>query len=231
MVDVPPGPLTPPSPWRLPEVVDPRPDKPRPDKPRPDKPRPDAPRPDVAIPPQTLRAAIAGDEVAFAVLFTELHPRLRRYARVLVGQQADDVVAEAWLHIARDIRTFRGDVDGFRAWCARIVRNRAVDLLRHDGRRPAQPQWHDDRLDSVAPDNTEIDALDNIATTRALALIASLPQEQAEAVLLRAVVGVDTRAAAEILGKSPGAVRVAAHRGLRRLARTLADLENNGGPT
>ena len=207
MVEVPTGPVTPSTPLPLPELAAAR----------------GVPAPLAA---HDLTAAIAGDETAFATVFRALHPSLRRYATVLVGAQAEDVVAEAWLHIARDIRSFRGDVDGFRGWCARIVRNRAIDLIRHDARRPSDPTPHDDRLDAVAPDDTEIDALDNIATSRAVALIASLPREQAEAVMLRVVLGLDARSAADVLGKSAGAVRVAAHRGLRRLGRQL---EGTGG--
>jgi RNA polymerase sigma-70 factor, ECF subfamily len=48
-----------------------------------------------------------------------------------------------------------------------------------------------------------------------------LPPDQAEAVLLRAVLGLDAQTAARILGKRPGAVRTAAYRGLRTLAREL----------
>ena len=55
----------------------------------------------------------------------------------------------------------------------------------------------------------------------ALELIATLPRDQAEAVLLRAVVGLDAVSAGKVLGKRPGAVRVAAHRGLRALGRRL----------
>jgi RNA polymerase sigma-70 factor, ECF subfamily len=40
-------------------------------------------------------------------------------------------------------------------------------------------------------------------------------------VLLRAVLGLDAPAAAAVLGKRPGAIRTAAHRGLRTLARHL----------
>jgi RNA polymerase sigma-70 factor (ECF subfamily) len=42
-------------------------------------------------------------------------------------------------------------------------------------------------------------------------------------VLLRVVVGLDGPAAARVLGKRPGAVRTAAHRGLKRLARELGE--------
>jgi RNA polymerase sigma-70 factor (ECF subfamily) len=66
-------------------------------------------------------------------------------------------------------------------------------------------------------------AAERNATASAIALIATLPPDQAEAVLLRTVVGLDAVSAGRVLGKRPGAVRVAAHRGLRTLARRLAE--------
>jgi len=66
-------------------------------------------------------------------------------------------------------------------------------------------------------------AMDNIATKWAMALLSRLPQQQAEVILLRVVAGLDTEVVAEMLGRSPGAVRVAAHRGLRKLATMLAE--------
>jgi RNA polymerase sigma-70 factor (ECF subfamily) len=41
--------------------------------------------------------------------------------------------------------------------------------------------------------------------------------------MLRVVAGLDTETVAQLVGRSPGAVRVAAHRGLRRLAGILAE--------
>jgi RNA polymerase sigma-70 factor (ECF subfamily) len=64
-------------------------------------------------------------------------------------------------------------------------------------------------------------ALDNIATESAIALLARLPEQQANVILLRVVAGLDTEVIAEMLGTSPGAVRVAAHRGLRKLEAML----------
>ena len=61
-----------------------------------------------------------------------------------------------------------------------------------------------------------------MSTRHALELIAALPREQAEAVLLRAVVGLDSTTAGQVLGKSATAVRVAAHRGLKALGKRLA---------
>ncbi len=103
----------------------------------------------------------------------------------------------------------------------RIVRNRAFDLLRYQGRRPAELSPGGAPLDRIAADDTAMDATEAMTTKLAIALINSLPREQAEAVLLRAVVGLDARTAADVLGKSPAAVRVAAHRGLKGLAKQL----------
>ncbi len=182
-------------------------------------------RPSAAVPPQGLDQALAGaragDEAAFVLLYRLLQPRLLRYAIALVGQDAEDVTAEAWLHITRDLRTFRGDLEAFRGWAATIVRHRAIDVARSRVRRPAIPTESDVLCEHAATDDTADDALDQISTEKAISMIAALPQSEAEAVLLRAVIGLDAVAAGRVLDKKPGAVRVAAHRGLRKLAEQL----------
>jgi RNA polymerase sigma-70 factor (ECF subfamily) len=168
-----------------------------------------------------LTAARRGDEDAFRALYRDLQPRLLRYLRVLVAADAEDVASDTWLQIARDLESFRGDVDGFRGWATRIARNRALDHLRHQQRRPVVHSTVEDVAEPAGPDDTAQAAVDAVATDAALALIARLPRDQAEAVLLRAVVGLDAKTAAKVLGKRPGAVRTAAHRGLRTLAAHL----------
>jgi RNA polymerase sigma-70 factor (ECF subfamily) len=173
-----------------------------------------------------LRAAREdGDENAFRVLYRAVQPGLLRYLRVLVGDDAEDVASEAWLHIARDLTTFRGDLDGFRGWAATIARNRAMDHLRHQRRRPVSAALDEQVAEVPAREDTAESAVDAIGTDAALALIARLPRDQAEAVLLRAVMGLDAATAAKVLGKRAGAVRTAAHRGLRKLA-DLIDTES-----
>ena len=176
-----------------------------------------------------LTAARSGDQLAFAQLYRAVQPGLRRYAAVLVGQEADDVTAEAWLHIARDLRQFEGGPDDFRAWSARIVRNRAMDSLRHAARRPVAELSDEVLVDAASSSDTEAAVLEHLTTERASRLIADLPREQAEAVMLRAVVGLDARTAGLILGKSAAAVRVSTHRGLRRLATQLRAARRAGG--
>ncbi|AJP03480.1 RNA polymerase sigma24 factor [Streptomyces cyaneogriseus subsp. noncyanogenus] len=171
-----------------------------------------------------LGAAVAraqeGDEAAFAVAYRLVQPGLLGYLRGLVGDDAEDVASDAWLEIARDLGRFRGDGAGFRGWTATIARHRALDHLRRRRVRPRQAALEQD-LDLPAPHDTHDQALESLSTEVALALVRGLPRDQAEAVLLRVVVGLDGPAAARVLGKRPGAVRTAAYRGLKRLARQL----------
>ncbi|MEV4437854.1 RNA polymerase sigma factor [Streptomyces sp. NPDC049577] len=166
-----------------------------------------------------VRAAQAGDETAFRTVYRSVQPRLLGYIRTLVGDaDAEDVASETWLQIARDLARFSGDADRFRGWAARIARNRALDHIRMRGRRPAIGGDESELATRPGDADTADEALEALGTGRTLALIARLPQDQAEAVVLRVVVGLDAKSAAGVLGKRPGAVRTAAHRGLRRLA-------------
>jgi len=174
---------------------------------------------------RALDGARSGDEFAFRSIYRALQPGILRYVRGLVGEDAEDVASEAWAQVARDIGDFPGDADGFRRWVVTIARNRALDHLRRRRRRPpaSVAAAFDELEDRASDDDTEKRVLEAVATNAAVALIGSLPQEQAEAVLLRVVVGLDVASVAEILGKRPGAVRTATHRGLRRLADLLED--------
>jgi RNA polymerase sigma-70 factor (ECF subfamily) len=163
-----------------------------------------------------------GDPEAFRALYRDTQPRLLRYLHTLVGDDAEDIASETWLQVTRDLAGFSGDYDGFRGWVATIARHRALDHLRYHARRPpAQPVPAEDLATRPAADDTAESALEALSTGAALALIATLPADQAEAVLLRAVLGLDAQTAATVLGKRPGAVRTAAYRGLRTLARNL----------
>lgn len=166
-------------------------------------------------------AAKQGDEDSFRVIYRAVQPGLLRYLRILVGEDAEDVASEAWLHIARDLTSFRGNSDGFRGWAATIARHRALDYLRRQRRRPGLSVPVEQLTDRPSDDDTAGSALDALSTDTALALITRLPHDQAEAVLLRVVMGLDAKTAGRVLGKRAGAVRTAAYRGLRKLAEFL----------
>jgi RNA polymerase sigma-70 factor (ECF subfamily) len=174
---------------------------------------------------EAVVAAQAGDEEAFRFLYRSLQPGLLRYLTALVGADAEDVASETWLQISRDLPRFTGGE--FRAWTVTIARNRAMDHLRRQRRRPSLPVPVQALSELAGDADTAERAGETLGTEAALALIATLPSREAEAVLLRAVIGLDAETAGRVLGRRPGAVRTAAHRGLRRLA---AMMERNDQP-
>lgn len=169
-----------------------------------------------------------GDEAAFRILYRDVQPRLLRYLYTLVGPDAEDVASDAWLQIARDLRSFHGDGDGFRGWAATIARNRALDHLRWSRRRPAEATPMEVLTELAGGDDPARLALDTLSTDAAVKLISSLPRDQAEAVMLRVVVGLDAEGAGRVLGKRAGAIRTAAYRGLRSLAKRLENSREIG---
>jgi RNA polymerase sigma-70 factor (ECF subfamily) len=177
-----------------------------------------------------LAAARAGDETAFRVLYRDVQPRVLRYLQAIVGADAEDIASETWLQVARDLPGFCGDGDGFRGWVATIARHRATDHLRRARRRPQQATVTVADLETWASgDDTAGQALELMATEAAIALISQLPQDQAEAVLLRVVMGLDVVTTARVLCKRPGAVRMASYRGLRRLSGWLEQAGADSG--
>lgn len=175
----------------------------------------------------TARAARDGSEDAFRVLYREVQPGLLRYLRGMVGADAEDLASETWLQIARDLPSFRDEGVGFRGWAVRIARHRALDHLRRDRRRPVTGASVDVLAELPGAYDTAEQAMGTLATEAAVAFIATLPRDQAEAVLLRVVVGLDVETTARVMGKRTGAVRTAAWRGLRRLADQLAARERD----
>jgi len=172
--------------------------------------------------PLVLRAAAVGDERAFARLWRDAHPPLLRYLRVLAGDAAEDVAGEVWLEVARKLARFRGGEPEFRGWLFTLARRRVIDMRRYAARHPVRLTADAGELDRPTADDTAAAAIERMSTEAALMLIATLPSEQAEVIVLRVVAGLDVGQVARIVGKRPGAVRVAAHRGLRTLAARLS---------
>lgn len=169
----------------------------------------------------SLTAAKKGDEDAFATIWREFQPTLLRYLRVKAAPVAEDLAAEIWLRVLRALPSFEGDEQSFRGWLFITARNCATDWYRGGTTRPIPIELSNLAV-LPASNNVEAEADEHSATERALTLIAHLPPGQAEAVMLRIVVGLGVPAVANIMERSPGSVRVLCHRGLRQLESMLS---------
>jgi RNA polymerase sigma-70 factor (ECF subfamily) len=167
-----------------------------------------------------LLRAQAGDETGFLTLWRSLQPMLLRFLRVYGGDGPEDVASDTWLQVVRDLPTFQGDATDFRRWLFTIARHRAIDAGRSRTRRPVALVGDTTSLDDTRPaPSAEEQVMDRMSTDDALALLRRLPPAQGELVALRVLADLDVATVAEIVGSTPGAVRVGVHRALRTLAR------------
>jgi RNA polymerase sigma-70 factor (ECF subfamily) len=104
-----------------------------------------------------------------------------------------------------------------------IARHEVLDWRRRMARRPPTDVPLNGLVELAAHDDPAADALERLSTRAAMAMLATLPADQAEAIVLRVVAGLAVDRVAEIMGKRAGTVRVLTHRGLRRLAKQLGD--------
>ena len=134
----------------------------------------------------TLARAQGGDEAAFGCIFRDVQPTLLRYLRVITPE-AEDVAGETWLQVVPRLTGFRGDEQAFRAWLFTIARHRAVDAGRSRARRPTVPLDLSEAAEQlVSADSADL-ALEAVSARAVVKLIATLPPDQAEIIMLRVV--------------------------------------------
>lgn len=177
----------------------------------------------------TLLAAQHGNDEAFARLWREYQPGLLRYLTVKSASDAEDLAADIWVNVVRALPSFVGTESGFRSWLFTTARNRLTDWYRGTDRRP-EPIQTEVLACIPSRGSVEGEVSDRTDTDAAVALIATLPPDQAEAVMLRVVAGLDVAHVAEIMGRTPGSVRVLCHRGLKHLERRLDAPESGSRP-
>lgn len=164
-----------------------------------------------------ITRAAEGDQDALAHLWRAYNHLLLRYFRGKGMSEPEDLASTVWVEVAGGLHRFRGDEPDFRRWLFTIAARRRIDHIRSSKRR-------DDNLARVrsdGPPTSAASAADQSEQAQsldaALALIRTLPPDQAEAVLLRVVADLSVAEVAAIMGRREGTVRVLVHRGLKRL--------------
>lgn len=172
-----------------------------------------------------MAAAQDGDRAAYDALLRDCLPLVRAAARGhgVVPGSVDDVVQEVLLTI-HQVRLTYDSSRSFDAWLRGIVRHRALDALRRQGRLHARELYAPEHLEA-RPDFTEtaLSVMERQARAHSLRkAVADLPAAQREAVeqVLREATPAE---AAVATGRTRGALKVSLHRALKALRRTLID--------
>lgn len=170
---------------------------------------------------ELLSSARAGEREGLGALWRAYQPALLRYLSVLSPGDAEDLASETWMGAARTIAGFKGGQREFRAWLFTIARRRLSNLRRFRGRHH-QISLAAEGFEAEGFSGTEEDVVERLSVGEAVALLRRLPRDQAEVIALRVIAGFSVDEVAGLMHKTPGAIRVASHRGLRRLADQLA---------
>jgi len=153
------------------------------------------------------------DRDALAELWRIYHPQLLRFLRGKRADAVDDVASQVWIDVGRGIADFAGGGREFQRWIFTIAHRRSIDEHRRAARRRetlVDPSDHE-TIDPQAT-RTGDDSVD-----AAIEMVASLPSQMAEAVLLRVVYEFTVEETAAVMSVSPANVRVLTHRGLTKL--------------
>ena len=155
----------------------------------------------------------------FAQLVTEQIPRLRRYARALVGTQRADDLAQDCLERAWSRRRLWDGQGELRAWLFTILHNLYINGVRRQAGAPPFDPLPEEDLPALAPSRHEA-ALDLRDLQRALE---NLSSEHREVLLLVGLEQLDYAEVATILDIPPGTVMSRLARAREALRRAVQE--------
>jgi len=177
---------------------------------------------------EAVARARDGDLDAYAVLVARYTVRAHRAAFLLgAGEEADDVVQEAFVKAFRHLSRFRVG-EPFGPWLLRIVTNETRNLNRSRRRRAAL-SW---RLGAADPGDVATDSpVDEVLATerraRLLAAVTALPDNERQVLVCRYFLDLSEAETAQILAWPLGSVKSRTSRALNRLRGLLVPDEQS----
>lgn len=173
---------------------------------------------------EALIEARKGKEEGFTKLWRYYNSRLTRFVQIKVlgsSIEAEEIVSETWLNVAKDLRKFEGGVPEFAAWLYTIAKYRIIDAVRVRNKQVRPTENLDKAFWLASSVNIEKDFDGSQGIRRIIEKIQKLPPAQAEVIMLRVISDLSVAETAKIVKKNENAVRVLAHRGMITLKESL----------
>ncbi len=171
-----------------------------------------------------LAARAAQDDAqAMSELLGRIRPMVVRYCRARLGRvggglytTADDVAQEVCLAVMNALPRYRDMGRPFSAFVFGIASHKVNDAHRGASRDLSQPVEIVPEMEDAGR-GPESQALAADEARQLHALLETLPEAHRDVLVLRVAVGLSAEETGNVLGMSPGAVRVTQHRALARL--------------
>ena len=164
-----------------------------------------------------------GDAAAWNELYGQLAPAVAGYLKFRGAHEPDDLTSETFVAVFRNIATFEGDMDQLRSWVFVIAYRRLCDERRAEARHPDRAR-HRPSVDSQPPvlGDVERDADAAMSEAEVRRVCVQLVPDQADVVLLRILGDLTVEQIADVVDKSPGAVKQLLRRAFANL-RKISD--------
>jgi len=170
----------------------------------------------------TLAAARTNTPAAWTALYEWLGPGVAGYLRMLGAREVDDLTCEVLLAVFRRIDAFDGSEANFRSWVFTVAHSRLIDERRRRARQPQTVPFECVNEPPTSAEPTEAAAMRALEVSNIEAVCAQLPPDQRAVVLLRIIAELSVDQVADILDKSPGAVKQLQRRGFETARRLFA---------
>jgi RNA polymerase sigma-70 factor (ECF subfamily) len=168
-----------------------------------------------------LAAAQRGTPWALTRIFTALSPVVVGYLRAQGATEPEDLCSEVFVAILRNVDRFVGDEPGFRSWVFTIAHRRLLDERRSLARRPPTAPLTE-AIDLVGPDDVHGIVERSLGAEWVRQVCDELAPAQRDVLLLRLLGRLTIDEIAELLDKTPEAVKALQRRGFRAAGRRLA---------
>ena len=179
-----------------------------------------------------VERTLAGDSEAFSQLHRRYYARVFRHAlfRCRTTADAEDVAAETFVKAVHYLPQYRFQGESLLPWLCRIATNLVIDQGRRaHGQAPLSLESAADDvralMENLHDSGPSPHELAERHETQALirAAVATLPSDQADAILLRFGGDLSIQEIAIALGRTEGAIKSLIHRGLVNLRKTLLE--------
>ena len=172
--------------------------------------------------------AKAGDAWAFGLIFDHFHLPIYRYiaSRVHRPADAEDLTQLVFVKALEALPRYEARGIPFGGWLFRLARNTVIDHVRTRHEHADLDAAVGQPVRDAGPDEMTVarQELDEVAVA-----LASLTDEQRDAIALRFFAGLSAREAAEVMGKQEGTIRGLQFRAIAALRRQLGLDEDDVG--
>jgi RNA polymerase sigma-70 factor, ECF subfamily len=175
----------------------------------------------------------AGEREVFTELYERYFDRVYAYLRLALkdSHEAEDASQQVFISVMEALDRYQLGSVPVRGWLFRIVRNYAISHARRSGRWQVEEPGMLDRRLELADEPEAAKVLEWLTDSDLMTLVERLPEPQRQVLALRYMLELTFQEAAEVLERTPDAVRQLHHRAIGSLRSQLTALRRRSEAT